>query len=117
MKHYAVTMATTTGQNIRVVYKTFSEKAAGAAAKRKTDFLELIKVEECEAPVSRAKANRRYWVITCLNTQGRRMEIFSTGATQNNIRSKMAMHPHCDTILKIEETCESDYTARKAKKI
>ena len=64
MKHYAVTMATTTGQNIRVVYNTFSAKSAGAAAKRKTDFLELINVEECDAPVSRAKANRRYWVIT-----------------------------------------------------
>lgn len=115
MKHYAVYIKTTTGQNIRVVYNTFSAKSAGAAAKRKTDFLELIKVEECEAPVSRAKANRRYWVITCFNMQGRRLELFSTGATQNNIRTKMAMHPHCDTILKIEETCESDYTARKAK--
>ena len=117
MKHYAVTMATTTGQNIRVVYNTLSAKSAGAAAKRKTDFLELINVEECDAPVSRAKANRRYWVITCLDMQGRRMEIFSTGATQNTIRNKMNMHPHCDTILKIEETCESDYTARKAKKL
>lgn len=116
MKHYAVTMATTTGQNIRVVYNTFSAKSAGAAAKRKTDFLELINVEECDAPVSRAKANRRYWVITCLDMQGKRLELFSTSATQNAVRNKMNMHPHCDTILKIEETCESDYTARKAKK-
>ena len=116
MKHYAVYMATTTGQNIRTVYRTYSEKAAGAAARRKSDFLSLIKVEEIEAPVSKTKENRRFWVVTCLNMQGKRIELFSTSATQNTIRNKMAMHPHCDTILKIEETCESDYTARKAKK-
>lgn len=109
-------MLTTTGQNIRVVYNTFSEKAAVGAAKRKDDFVELIKVEECEAPISRNQANRRYWVVTCLNMQGKRIELFATSSSQNTLRTKMNMNPHCDTILKIEETCESDYAARKAKK-
>ena len=117
MKHYAVTMTTTTNQTIRAVYHTSSAKAAAGAAKQKTDFVELIKVEEIEAPVNKNKENRRYWIVTCLNMQGRRIELFATSSSQNTLRTKMNMHPHCDTILKIEETCESDYTSRKTKKI
>ncbi len=115
MKHYAVHMATTTGQNIRTVYRTYSEKAAGAAARRKSDFLSLIKVEEIDAPVSTTKENRRYWVVTCLDIQGKRIELFSTSATQNIVRNKMAMHPRCESIISITETCESDWLNRKQK--
>jgi hypothetical protein len=116
MKHYAITMKMTSGAEIRLVYKALSERSAVAAAHRKLDFQELIKVEQVAQPADITKTNRRFWVIQCKDMHGSKVELYSTSPNQNTVRNKMVSHPKCESIIRIDEVCESEYLKRSAKK-
>jgi hypothetical protein len=47
---------------------------------------------------------------------GSKVELYSTSANQNTVRNKMVSHPKCESIIRIDEVCESEYLKRSAKK-
>ena len=63
-----------------------------------------------------ASANKRYWVVQAKDMAGKSIELFVTATCQSNVRTKMEMHSQCAHIVRIDETCESDYKSRKSKK-
>jgi hypothetical protein len=44
---------------------------------------------------------------------GNHTEIFVSATSQSNVRTKMEMHSQCAHIIRITETCESDWLKRK----
>lgn len=116
MKHYQASVRAFGGAIICLTVKSPDEKQAIRSIKRKDNIEEVLSLIEVAAPASMAAANKRYWVVYAKDMAGNAIELFATATSQSNIRTKMEMHSQCAHIVRIEETCETDYKARKAKK-
>ena len=116
MKHYQARVQTESGAVINLTVKALDERLAVASVKRKDSIFRVLSITETEAPASMAAANKRFWVVAAKNMAGDTIEIFVSANSQSNVRNKMEMHSQCAHIIRITETCESDWKARKAKK-
>jgi len=113
MKHYKASVQTESGAIINLTVKSPDERLALASVKRKDSIFRVLSITECEAPVSMAAANKRFWVVLAKNMAGNFIEIFVSASSQANVRTKMEMHSQCGEIVRITETCESDWIRRK----
>jgi hypothetical protein len=113
MKHYRASVQTESGAVINVTVKSPDERLALAAVKRKDSIFRVLSIAECEAPASMATANKRFFVVLAKNMAGNHTEIFVSATSQSNVRTKMEMHSQCAHIIRITETCESDWLKRK----
>ena len=116
MKHYQASVRAIGGAIIRLTVKAPDEQRALAAVKRKDNIASVLSLTEVAAPASMLSANKRYWVVQAKDMAGKPIEIFATATSQSNIRTKMEMHSQCGQIVRIDETCESDYKERKKNK-
>jgi hypothetical protein len=116
MKHYQASVRASGGAIIRLTVKAPDERLAVASVLRKDNIESVLSLTECEAPASMAVANKRFWIVQAKDMAGDSIELFVTATSQSNIRTKMEMHSQCAHIVRITETCESDWKARKAKK-
>jgi hypothetical protein len=115
MKHYKASVQTESGAIINLTVKSPDERLALASVKRKDNIYRVLSIAECEAPVSMAVANKRFWIVLAKNMAGNHTEIFVSATSQSNVRTKMEMHSQCAHIVRITETCESDWLNRKHK--
>jgi|688.fasta_scaffold1373212_1 hypothetical protein len=113
MKHYEASVQTESGTVINLTVKSPNERLALASVKRKDSIFRVLSITECEAPVSMAAANKRFWVVLAKNMAGNFIEIFVSASSQANVRTKMEMHSQCACIIRMDETCESDWLKRK----
>ena len=116
MKHYQARVQTESGAVINLTVKALDERLAVAAVKRKDSIFRVISITETEAPASMAVANKRFWIVQAKDMAGDSIELFVTATSQSNIRNKMEMHSQCAHIVRITETCESDWLKRKKTK-
>ena len=117
MKYYQARVQTESGAVINLTVKASDERLAVAAVKRKDSIFRVLSLTEVEAPASMAVANKRFWIVQAKDMAGNTIEIFVSANSQSNVRTKMEMHSQCAHIVRITETCESDWKKRKAKKI
>jgi hypothetical protein len=115
MKHYRASVQTESGAIINVTVKAPDERLALASVKRKDSIFRVLSIAECEAPASMATANKRFFVVLAKNMAGNHTEIFVSATSQSNVRTKMEMHSQCGEIVRITETCKSDWLNRKQK--
>ena len=113
MKHYQASVQTESGTVINLTVKSPNERLAIASVKRKDSIFRVLSITECEAPASMAAANKRFWVVQAKNMAGNSIELFVSASSQANVRTKMEMHSQCAHIVRIDETCESDWLKRK----
>jgi hypothetical protein len=113
MKHYKASVQTKSGAIINLTVKSGDERLALASVKRKDNIYRVLSIAECPAPASMAAANKRFWVVLAKNMAGDHTEIFVSASSQSNVRTKMKMHSQCAHIVRITETCESDWLKRK----
>lgn len=117
MKHYRTSVEVIGGAIIDLTVKAPDERLAIAAIKRKDNIRCILSLTEVEAPASMLSANKRHWIVQAKDMAGDSIEIFVTATSQSNVRTKMSMHSRCAQIVRVDETCKSDWEARKAKKI
>ena len=115
MKHYRASVQTESGAVISLTVKAPDERLALASVKRKDSIFRVLSIAECEAPASMAAANKRFWVVLAESMAADTIEIFVSASSQANVRTKMEMHSQCAHIIRITETCESDWLNRKHK--
>ena len=115
MKHYRANVQTDSGSVINLTVKAPNERLALASVKRKDSIFRVLSIAECPAPASMATANKRFFVVLAKNMAGNHTEIFVSATSQSNVRTKMEMHSQCAHIVRIMETCESDWLNRKHK--
>ena len=115
MKHYRASVQTESGAVISLTVKAPDERLALASVKRKDSIFRVLSIAECPAPASMATANKRFFVVLAKNMAGNHTEIFVSATSQSNVRTKMEMHSQCAQIVRITETCESDWINRKQK--
>ena len=113
MKHYQASVQTESGAVINLTVKAPDERMALASVKRKDNIFRVLSIAECPAPASMAAVNKRFWVVKAKNMAGNTIEIFVSASSQSNVRTKMEMHSQCAEIVRIDETCESDWLKRK----
>jgi hypothetical protein len=114
MKHYQASVRAVGGAIIRLTVKAPDQRLALASVKRKDNIESVLSITEAEAPASMAAANKRFWVVQAKNMAGNSIELFVSASSQANVRTKMEMHSQCAHIVRIDETCESDWLKRKA---
>jgi len=113
MKHYQASVRAVGGAIIRLTVKAPDQRLALASVKRKDNIESVLSITEVEAPASMAAANKRFWVVQAKNMAGNSIELFVSASSQANVRTKMEMHSQCAHIVRIDETCESDWLKRK----
>jgi len=113
MKHYQASVRAVGGAIIRLTVKAPDQRLALASVKRKDNIESVLSITEVEAPASMAAANKRFWVVQAKNMAGNSIELFVSASSQANVRTKMEMHSQCACIIRMDETCESDWLKRK----
>jgi hypothetical protein len=113
MKHYEASVRANGGAIIRLTVKAPDQRLALASVKRKDNIESVLSITEVEAPASMAAANKRFWIVLAKNMAGNHTEIFVSATSQSNVRTKMEMHSQCAHIIRITETCESDWLKLK----
>jgi len=113
MKHYQASVRAIGGAIIRLTVKAPDQRLALASVKRKDNIESVLSMTEVEAPASMAAANKRFWVVQAKNMAGNSIELFVSASSQANVRTKMEMHSQCACIIRMDETCESDWLKRK----
>ncbi len=113
MKHYQASVRAIGGAIIRLTVKAPDQRLALASVKRKDNIESVLSITEVEAPASMAAANKRFWVVQAKNMAGNSIELFVSASSQANVRTKMEMHSQCACIIRMDETCESDWIRRK----
>jgi hypothetical protein len=113
MKHYQASVRANGGAIIRLTVKAPDERLALASVKRKDNIESVLSIKEVEAPASMAAANKRFWIVLAKDMAGNTIELFVSASSQANVRTKMEMHSQCAHIIRITETCESDWIKRK----
>ena len=113
MKHYEASVRANGGAIIRLTVKAPDQRLALASVKRKDNIESVLSITEVEAPASMAAANKRFWIVLAESMAADTIEIFVSASSQANVRTKMEMHSQCGEIVRITETCESDWLKRK----
>ncbi len=113
MKHYQASVRAIGGAIIRLTVKAPDQRLALASVKRKDNIESVLSITEVEAPASMAAANKRFWIVQAKNMAGNSIELFVSASSQANVRTKMEMHSQCACIIRMDETCESDWIRRK----